>query len=258
MAPRHSTSTVRMVEVDRERALVERLADREPVHPVQGPDDLAGRTAADRRIFVLEREGRASRGRGIHADSGRPQTVVWVALAEDVPARIDDVLDASRPAVDPASATVAVFYSIWNVPGADGSGSGRGRELIEGATALLADELPALETFVTLSPAPGLARLWEPAWPDPGDEGFASAAARALISLDERGRPRDPVARFHLGNGARLWRVNTDADPSPTARQRSFGVMVNYRYEPEDRAANRAELAAGFVPVSSGVARLLG
>jgi len=246
-----------MVEVDRERTLVERLAGLEPVHPVQGPEDLAGRTAADRRVFVLEREGRASRSRGVHADVGRPQTVVWVALTDDVPERITDVLDPSRPAVDPTSATAAVFYSIWNVPGADVIGSGRGRELIEGATAILAEQLPTLETFVTLSPAPGLARLWESTWPRPGQEGFASAAAHALVSLDERGRPRDPVARFHLGNGARLWRVNPDADPSPKARERSFGVMVNYRYEPEDRAANRAELAAGFVPVSAGVAELL-
>lgn len=249
MAPRPGTSTVRMVEVDRERPLVERLAEREQVHPVQGPEDLAGRTAPDRRVFVLERAGQAP--------DAHPQTVVWVALTTDVPARIAEVIDPSRNVLDPTSAKVAVFYSIWNVPGSTGTGSGRGRELIEGATDLLVAELPGLETFVTLSPAPGLAKLWEPGWPGPGEEGFAPAAARALISLDERGRPREPVARFHLGNGARLWRVNPDGDPSPEAMKRSLGVMVNYRYEPEDRAANRAELAAGFVPVSSEVAELL-
>ncbi|HNG25697.1 MAG TPA: malonyl-CoA decarboxylase family protein, partial [Microthrixaceae bacterium] len=95
--------------------------------------------------------------------------------------------------------------------------------------------------------------------PDPLDHAaVATAAARYLTAQDETGRPIDPVARFHLGNGARLWRVVPDADPSPRGRSRSFGLLVNYRYEPEDRAANRAELDAGRIALGDQVRELLG
>lgn len=242
--PPQPTWSVRRV-APREEALLARLGELEPVHPVAGADDLADRVDdTDRRVFVLEPAG-----------GGDPLTVVWVALTRGVPSRITQVLDPEAVPVPASAADTAVFYSIWNV--GDSPGPGRGRELIVGASAHLAAELPHLATFVTLSPAPGLAAMWQPGWPAPGEPGFPSRVARALTSLDGDGRPREPVARFHLSNGARMWRVNLDADPSERARERSFGVMVNYRYSPEDREANRRELDAGFVPVSAAVAELL-
>lgn len=240
-----STHEVRRIDPS-ERELLERLAGAEPVHPLAGDGALDRRIAPDRRVYALA----AGDGREL------PMTVVWVALTSGVPDRIAPLLDPRGDVVDPSSADTAVFYSIWNVV-ADEPGPGRGGDLIEGAAALLAEELPGLSTFVTLSPAPGLAALWEPGWPAPGEPGFADHVARALVALDDGGRPREPVARFHLGNGARLWRVNLDADASPRALEQSFGVMVNYRYAPEDRAANRVELSEGFVPVSPSVGALV-
>jgi malonyl-CoA decarboxylase len=232
--------TVRRVHRGEERLLAS-LADREPVHPVTGPEDLADRIDDDRRVFVLE------------DDDGVTLTVVWVALMPTEPERITRVLDPGATCLPVDDATAAVFYSIWNV--ADRVPQGGARSLIEGAASQLRDELPHLSTMVTLSPAPRLAALLPDAVPH--DEGFAAAASAALVSRGADGRLREPVARFHLGNGARLWRVNPGADRSERARQQAYGLMVNYRYEPEDRAANRRLLAAGDVAVSPAVQALL-
>ena len=83
------------------------------------------------------------------------------------------------------------------------------------------------------------------------------ACATYLTTTGDDGRPIDPVARFHLGNGARLWHLAGDADRSERGMQRSFGLMANYRYEPEDRAANAEALRQGRPALGPGVAALL-
>jgi malonyl-CoA decarboxylase len=234
--------------VDRHEAeLVDRLVAHEPVHPFAGQADVDDRFDDDRRCFVLEHP----------LLPGRPLNVVFVALRQGVPGRITDLLDPAGPTGDPATADTAVFYSIWNVePGARGMDGGR--RLIEGAAAQLADELPTLTTFVTLSPVPGFRRWAETAWPEELDADHPDllhAAATYLTSLED-GRPVDAVAGFHLGNGARLVGLHRHADPSVRGQQRSFEVMANYRYVPEDRPANRSLLAGGTVATSPAVDEL--
>jgi len=229
-----------------------RLLRREPVHPVDAREDpssfdaaLSDRTDVDRRLFEM-----------VHpALDDRPLNVVWVALCRGIPSTMAELLD-DRPALDPGDADTAVFWSIWN--GEAGlAGLGRGGDLISGAVDLLRSELPALETFITLSPVPGLRRWMSERRSGGSTDAAASdllwSASTYLRSFRDDGRPLDPVARFHLGNGARLWRVLPDADTSPRGQDRSYGVMVNYRYEPEDRAANRTLLASGSVPVGPEV-----
>jgi malonyl-CoA decarboxylase len=226
--------------------LAHELGRREPVNPLAEPADLDRRLAPDRRLFAIEHP----------ALPGRPMNVVWVALTVGVPTELGPILDREAPVIDPAGADTACFYSIWNAePGL--VGMGRGRQLIETSVDELRSELHGLETFVTLSPLPGFRSWLSPRGPQrPVGPDLLPLAARYLTSLDGDGRPVDPVARFHLANGARLWRLNADADLSHLGRQRSWGVMANYRYLPEDRAANRAELATGRVPVSPAVAGL--
>lgn len=231
------------------------LAPREPVHPVRDDRDLADRLAEDRRCFVVAHP----------ALPGRPTNVVWVALTRGVPGSIQDLLDPAGPTLDPATADTAAFYSIWNAePGL--AGLGRGEELLVGAVATLRAELPGLRTFVTLSPVPGLRRWLERRSPrlaaaaaagDPGaDAEVLAACADYLTTLGDGWRPLDPVARFHLGNGARLFRLHRHGDTSERGRDRSYGVMANYRYEPEDREANRGALADGRVATSEEVEEL--
>lgn len=247
------------------------LLREEPVNPV-GDDRgafaeaLRDRTDIDRRVYGLVGP----------AAPEHPATVVWVALTRGVPASLAELTDRG-PALAPETADTAVFWSIWKVdperPGGDADRGDRGPsggELIEGAVRLLRAELPGLRTSVTLSPVPGL-RRWihdqrathgvrvgagSSAGAPPSDE-LGRLAARYLTSLDDTGRPLDPVARFHLGNGASLWRINPDADPSDLGMERSYGVMANYRYEPEDRDANRRRLDQAIVTASHEVMSLL-
>lgn len=68
--------------------------------------------------------------------------------------------------------------------------------------------------------------------------GLARLAARYLLTAKAGERPYDPVARFHLGNGARVERLNPLADTAPRGLQQSYGLMVNYLYDPDAIEAN--------------------
>ena len=85
-----------------------------------------------------------------------------------------------------------------------------------------------------------LARLGDKEWEV--DEAIRPAllalSPRYLTSAPE-GRAVDPVANFHLANGAAVERIDWMADPSPTGRARSFGLMANYLYEDDRIAARR-------------------
>lgn len=244
-------AAVRRVRADdpADAALVDALVAGEPVHPFAGPADLADRFDRDRRCLVLEHP----------LLPGRPMNVVFVALVRGTPRHLADVLDPAAPTLDPERADTAAFYSIWNVvPGVRGLDGGR--QLLEGAVAMLRAELGGLRTFVTLSPVPGLRRWAEGGGTDeeldPDHPDLLRTAARYLISLDG-GRPLDAVAGFHLGNGARLVGLHRHADPSVRGERRSWGVMANYRYDPEDRPANRAALAGGRPAVAEAITDLL-
>jgi malonyl-CoA decarboxylase len=250
----HRPPEARPLDQHADLPLAERLAEQEPVNPVRDREDLLDRLDVDRRCIVLE-----------HPDlPGVVLNVVWCALWSGPADDLGAILDPDAPAEDPAGCDTAVFYSIWNAhPGV--AGLSGGRTLIERAGALLGAELPSLATFLTLSPLPGF-RAWledpgdtdHPGKPvDPADaQALRRAAAQYLTDLDAAGRPVDPVARFHLGNGARLLAVHADADRSELGRGRSHGVMANYRYGPEDRAANRAALRGGR-PATSAAVRAL-
>jgi malonyl-CoA decarboxylase len=198
-----------------------------------------------------------------------PLVFVEVALTRETPGSIQGVLEPERTRVDPRTATTAVFYSISNCQ--DGlRGVSFGAFLIKQVAEDLARELPKLETFVTLSPVPGFAAwLAAEAKADPDlpaarvlpklkDGGWAenpkrSEAMRAALLplaaqyfLDARrkdGQPPDPVARFHLGNGAELLDIHWLGDRSAKGMAQSFGIMVNYLYD-LDRIEENHEMYA--------------
>lgn len=244
---------VRRITLDESPDVLDRLVRDEPVHPFSGPDDVADRLADDRRCFVLE----------LRSAPSRPLNVVFCALWRGLARHLGEVLDPTAPTADPAGADTAIFYSIWNAePGWVGLPGGR--ILLEGAVEELRAELPGLTTFATLSPIPGFMRWNEdrPSGTDPApeadDEALLGRCATYLTTLREDGRPLDAVARFHLGNGARLVALTAHSDRSERGLARSAGIMANYRYEPEDRHANRSALAAGDPAISDEVADLLG
>jgi malonyl-CoA decarboxylase len=78
-------------------------------------------------------------------------------------------------------------------------------------------------------------------------------AAHYLGRAMDEGKPLDPVARFHLGNGARIERINWAGDPTPKGLKQSYGLMVNYLYDLRRLDRHRALLAQGEIPVSGDI-----
>ncbi|MFZ3583532.1 malonyl-CoA decarboxylase [Loktanella sp. DJP18] len=244
--------------------VLEKIIQYEAVHEISGWDDLRRRVAApDRRLYAF-----------FHPALGDdPLIFVEVALTADIPGAIGAILAADRPTMAPATARTAVFYSISNCQ-TGLRGISFGNFLIKQVVEELGREWPNLTTFVTLSPVPGL-RNWALTHVDELPRPLADTVAAAedgahpvslsdlaahymLATRHPRGGATDPVARFHLGNGARLERINRDADASPNGQAASWGVMVNYLYDLDTIERNHeAYSTQGEIIAAPPVRRLL-
>lgn len=235
---------LRRIDWDSPAALLERLIAYEAVHEIQSWDDLRRRVAPkDRRCFAFFHP----------ALPDDPLIFVQVALTRGIPGAIGPILSKDREPLPPAEADTAIFYSISNCQ-AGLRGISFGNSLIKQVVEVLGAELPQLSTFATLSPIPGLVR-----WLD--DTGIAhpvgpadvrALAARYLLEAKARdGQPRDPVARFHLDNGAEVHAIHADADLSPRGQSQSLGAMVNYRYDPARVEDNHETYATAYHVVAT-------
>jgi len=251
--------------------ILEKIIHYEAVHQINGWDDLRRRLApADRRCFAF-----------FHPQlPDEPLIFVEVALTDEMPARIDDILREERQPIRAEQANTAVFYSI-SACQAGLRGVSFGNFLIKQVAQDLRRELPGVNTFVTLSPVPGFA-VWLKQERQAGQSTFLDDAQRNTLALldqddwaqdaslasaiqpaltgaaayyflqarDSKGRIIDPVARFHLSNGARLERLNFLADTSAQGLRQAYGLMVNYLYKLDDiernheTYANRSEVVA--------------
>ena len=261
-------------------AILEKIIAYEAVHEIQGWDDLRRRLEpSDRRCFAFFHPSLVD----------EPLIFVEVALTDDVPHSIQAVLgEAPKRGEDAAQPTTAVFYSISNCQ--EGlRGISFGNFLIKQVVEELAKELPSLKTYVTLSPVPHFARwldrmladdvgailrsddrvalqmLADPGWIDDAEEEEALkgvllplAAHYFFAAKSPDARPVDPVARFHLGNGARLERINWLGDVSEKGLREAHGLMVNYRYDLKEIEKNHEAYANnGTVAASRPVRTLL-
>ena len=252
--------------------VLEKIIRYEAVHAIKDWDDLRRRLEpADRRCFAF-----------FHPQLiDEPLIFVEVALTRENPSRIVDVLSEEREVLPASSASTAVFYSISNCQ--EGlRGISFGNFLIKQVAEDLKRELPGLDVFVTLSPVPGFARWLGPLLAEPTDLGLTNEEAALLLQApaeiaaqDEvtrarrdkllgqlmaqymlrartsSGRVIDPVARFHLGNGARLERINVGGNLSDRGLRESHGVMVNYRYDLDDIETNHEAFASRNTVVAS-------
>ncbi|MGE5169963.1 MAG: malonyl-CoA decarboxylase domain-containing protein [Rudaea sp.] len=136
--------------------------------------------------------------------------------------------------------------------------SGTNHLLAERAQAAFAKLAPGADAHAALRAAIGGNLPSEGPVRDALEAVLAPLCARYLVSEKKDGLPVDPVARFHLGNGARLDRVNWLANPSKRGIDESLGIMVNYVYEPQRIEENHeAYFREGKFATSSGVRRLL-
>src|SRR5215510_6432630 len=255
--------------------ILEQIIRYEAVHEIRDWDDLRRRIdPVDRRCYAFFHPALAD----------APLIFVEVALTETIPSAIAPLLAVNRQPVPTDRARTAVFYSISNTQRGLG-GISFGNFLIKQVVEELRRELPKLDTFVTLSPVPGfmqwlkqpndtplleeertvLKMLDEPKWYENAEMTAELrvvleplAAYYFLKARNPKGRVIDPVARFHLGNGARLERINWLGDLSPKGLRESAGVMVNYLYRLEDIERNHEAFANdGEVVASSAVKKLL-
>jgi malonyl-CoA decarboxylase len=259
--------------------ILEKIIRYEAVHDIADWDDLRRRLEPpDRRCFAFFHPQLAD----------EPLIFVEVALTGDIPGAIAPLLATERVPIRPAEATTAVFYSISNTQKGL-AGVSFGHFLIKQVVEDLKRDLPNLRTFVTLSPVPGFAKwldreradaesrclteedrvglrvLDEPGWAAEPARLEAlrkpltqAAATYFLRAKTPRGKPIDPVARFHLGNGARLERLNLVGDASPKGLKQSYGLMVNYLYDLDHIERNHEAYAEkGEIIASSAVRRML-
>lgn len=88
-----------------------------------------------------------------------------------------------------------------------------------------------------------LSRVLEPA--------LMRLCAWYLYGEKRRGCALNPVANFHLQNGATMWRLNWRADISPRGVANSCGIMVNYRYFLNETSKNSTLYLQNKVIVAS-------
>ena len=263
--------------------LLEKLIAYEAVHEISGWDDLKNRLDSDRRCFAFFHNRMPD----------EPLIFVEVALTDKIAGSIQDLLDTDAPVGDPAAARTAIFYSISNAQKGL-AGISFGGFLIKQVVDALAAEFSNLKTFATLSPIPGFMRWLESEIAEQGAEtvlGGAAAGAlgddaaaalrtgnwvedETLVGLLEEpvmragaryllkgkrrdGRARDPVANFHLTNGAQVETLNWLGDRSAKGLRQSAGLMVNYLYRLDKIEANHeAYRGKGEVAASSTVRTL--
>ena len=253
-------------------AVLDNVIKYEAVHQIRDWRELRRRLQEDRRCFGF-----------FHPSlPDEPLVFIELALTSGLSAKVQPLLDPDSAVADPASCRYAMFYSISSCH--DGlRGVTLGNALIRRAVESLRQEFPRLKTFATLSPVPGfrawltgavrdgdrpsaeiLARLDESNWLHEGAE--SSDLQRQVVPLcaeyllfAKRGQePADPVARFHLANGARLERLNWMGDTSEAGIGRSAGLTANYLYKLSDVEKNhQAYVTERKVIASRRVERLV-
>ncbi len=219
--------------------ILEKIIAYEAVHEIENWTELRSR---------LEPADRYCYGFFHPSMEDEPLVFVEVALTDQVPRGIGEILERDLAAEVPENPSCAIFYSISTCHrGLDGISFGN--FLIKQVATSLSLRFPQLKTFATISPLPGF-RRWLESQAD-SDSPLAAlidgvdteanaemrqeieklAACYLLEQKNERNEPLDPVARFHLKNGAMLERINVMGNPSSRGMALSLGTMVNYVYD---------------------------
>lgn len=228
--------------------ILDKIVAYEAVHQISDLEDLRRRLApSDRRCFAFFHPSMPE----------EPLIFVELALTTGVPESIEGVLAENQSSILPEDATTAAFYSISNCQKGL-AGISFGNLLIKQVVAELSLQLPGLKTFVTLSPIPRLVDWLTTQVNDPEigpaatdalagsttDDTLKRLAARYLLTARRAdGKPLDPVARFHLGNGAEVHDIHARADLSDKGTAQSLTTMVNYRYDLARTGQNHEDFA---------------
>jgi malonyl-CoA decarboxylase len=270
---------LRRIDWSTSASVLEKIIRYEAVHEISDWADLRRRIdPPDRRCYAFFHPALVD----------EPLIFVEVALTREIPGAIAPILSDKREAIEPQRATTAVFYSITNCQRGL-AGVTFGHFLIKQVVEEVSRELSRVATFVTLSPAPNFADWLKRERANAASLALDEEDREALSGLDKanwwrapdiaekvrepllraaawyyvrgrnsRGLPADAVARFHLGNGARLERLDWLADTSERALRQSCGLMVNYLYDLDYIERNHEAYAQQHAVVAaSAVTRLV-
>ena len=259
---------LRVIDWNSPAAVLERIIAYESVHAIQGWDDLRSRLGDQRMCFAFFHP----------AMPDDPLVFVEVALTSGIPTAIAPLINKTAEPAEQKDLDTVVFYSISNChPGL--AGVSFGNFLIKQVVEEIGKRYPKAKRYVTLSPIPGfcqwLAKQESPAELDVQElrslakvegadttdsrwESTIALCAQYLVTKSANGLAMDPVARFHLGNGASLHAIHWAADLSDKGVEQSIGLMVNYLYDLGSIEENHdAYFDQGKVATSRAVARLL-
>ena len=271
---------LRRISWDSPASLIEKLIQYEAVHDIKSWADVKNRLDSDRRCYGFFHPRLPN----------TPLIFVEVALVDRISEGIVPLLDEAAAPVRADRATTAIFYSISNTQdGLRGVSFGDSliKRVVETLQQELPrlkhfatlSPIPGFRSWLAKNVGSLLARLDDKRQTELGraigslpptaervlaaaEEAGAldvrspvrqllmNAAAEYLGRATAEGKPVDPVARFHLGNGARVERLNWAGDPSPKGHKQSYGIMVNYLYDLKRLDKHRALLAQGKVAVS--------
>src|SRR5450830_2092583 len=277
---------LRRISWDSPASLIEKLIKYEAVHDIRGWNDVKNRLDSDRRCYGFFHPQLPN----------EPLIFVEVALLDKLPCAISPLLDEAAAPADLAKATTAIFYSISSTQiGLRGVSFGDSliKRVVETLRAgfprlrtfATLSPIPGFRSWLGKNAATMLSTLGDKERSalgravgfEPPTAGHFLTAAEGALALTEKspvrlmllqcaahylgqlldeGKPVDPVARFHLGNGARIERINWAGDPSLKGLKQSYGLMVNYLYDLNRLDKHRALLAQGEIPVSGMVQHL--
>lgn len=246
------------IDLNTSPAVLEQIVRYEAVHAIRGLSDLRRRLAGDRRCYALFTE----------ALPGEPLAFIEVAFTRGICGNVSTLLDTQSPVMDAEACDCAMFYSISSCH-AGLRGIPFGNQLIRLVVERLQQELPWLRTFATVSPVPGF-RAWitdlaqrqggtlldtvsaldDERWPDEAErskrleQALLPLCAAYLVGAKRGDEPLDPVARFHLANGAVLHRIHWLGDRTNAGFKRSAGIVANYLYDLPSVDENRETFAS--------------
>tara|TARA_B100000900_G_scaffold19430_2_gene15162 strand:- start:11651 stop:12982 length:1332 start_codon:yes stop_codon:yes gene_type:complete len=257
---------LRVIDWNTSASILERIIQYESVHAIQGWNDLRARLSGNRMCFAFFHP----------AMPDDPLVFVEVALTEGVPDAIGPLIDQTKEGDVGITPDTVVFYSISNChPGL--AGVSFGNFLIKQVVEEVGKRYSTMKRYVTLSPVPGFCRwlatqelgidleemrsMAETNTANTADsrrDDLLAACAQYLVRERQNNLALDPVARFHLGNGASLHAIHWAADLSDKGLDQSAGLMVNYLYDLRSIEENHdSYFDQGEIATSRDVARLL-
>lgn len=274
---------LRRLSWDSPASLIEKLIKYEAVHDIRSWADLKNRLDSDRRCYGFFHPSLPQ----------EPLIFVEVALVSSLSSSIAPLLDEAAATADIARATTAIFYSISNTQtGLRGVSFGDSliKHVVETLCAefprlrtfATLSPIPGLRAWLGKNAGAMLDKLNDKQRAELGRAvGFEPLQATHLLAafdksqaLDAKspvrqmlmqcaayylarelpnGKPADPVARFHLGNGARVEQLNWGGDLSTKGHKQSYGLMVNYLYDLKRIDKHRGLLAEGRVAASKAI-----